>query len=79
LRTNDDDPRLLNMSEIGGLGYRAAFVAPLCLAWWLTPLAMIVIGAFALTMLALRRPRPEPDLTRQEQARLAEILRRDGD
>jgi cytochrome c-type biogenesis protein CcmH len=46
---------------------------------WLTPIAMIVIGAFALAMLSRRRPRPEPDLTRQEQARLAEILRRDGD
>jgi UDP-GlcNAc:undecaprenyl-phosphate/decaprenyl-phosphate GlcNAc-1-phosphate transferase len=39
-RTSADDRRLLTVSGIGALGYLAAFVGPLLLAWWLTPLAL---------------------------------------
>jgi cytochrome c-type biogenesis protein CcmH len=43
---------------------------------WLTPLGVLVIGAIGLALVARRRPRAETILTPEEEARLAEILRR---
>jgi cytochrome c-type biogenesis protein CcmH len=44
---------------------------------WLTPLGVLVFGALGLAMASRRRAEREANLTPQEQARLADILRRD--
>jgi cytochrome c-type biogenesis protein CcmH len=43
---------------------------------WLTPAAILLIGAFTIFIFARRRNSPEAKLTAAEQARLSEILNR---
>jgi cytochrome c-type biogenesis protein CcmH len=43
---------------------------------WLTPLGVLVIGALGLAMVSRRRTSSEANLTPSEEARLADILRR---
>ena len=43
---------------------------------WLTPIGMLLIGAFGLALVRRRRPESEAALTRDEQARVAAILER---
>ncbi len=45
---------------------------------WLTPVGILLIGAFAFIFLWRKPANPETNLTPQEKTRLAEILRRDG-
>jgi cytochrome c-type biogenesis protein CcmH len=52
-------------------------LSPRTAVLWLTPLGVLVLGALGLAMASRRRARGETDLSPQEQARLADILRRE--
>jgi cytochrome c-type biogenesis protein CcmH len=43
---------------------------------WLTPLGILLIGALGLALVPRRRPGSEAELTHEEQARVAAILKR---
>jgi cytochrome c-type biogenesis protein CcmH len=43
---------------------------------WLTPLGILLIGALGLALVPRGRPESEPELTHEEQARVAAILER---
>jgi cytochrome c-type biogenesis protein CcmH len=80
LQAGDTDQQVIDflIARYGEFVLLRPRFSPRTAVLWLTPLGVLVVGALGLLIVSRRRVRSEPNLTPEEEARLAEILRRDG-